>query len=135
MKKKFSVLFFCLLVINLKILDSFSYYDDKNIDYISPSNSSGLIPVDGTLGEAFKDGSLALVHMPYLLIYLIDFFSKLAATLAVLAIVWGGIQYIFSGVSEEKESAKNTLKYAIIGLFVTFWAWITVNMIQVYLTG
>jgi hypothetical protein len=129
------ILLFWSFVIYSNIFISFAYDKKEKIKYISSTNSSSLIPVDGTLGEVFQNGTLSLVHIPYLLIYLMDFFTKIAGTLAVLAIVWGGIQYVFSGVTEEKESAKNTLKYAIIGLFVTFWAWIAVNMVQVALTG
>jgi hypothetical protein len=97
----------------------------------------GLLPsesADSDISEKIKMGTISLNDIPIILLRLIDLFTKIAATIAVTMILWGGVQYIFSGITEEKESAKNTLKYSIIGLFVTFWSWIAVNMLQIHLT-
>jgi hypothetical protein len=98
----------------------------------------GLLPsdsADSDIAGKIRTGELSLSDVPLILLRLIDLFTKIAGTIAVAMIIWGGIQYVFSGITEEKESAKNTLKYAIIGLFVTFWAWIAVNMVQLQLTA
>jgi len=133
MKKK---LFSCLLLslaIFSNVFVTYAYRDKA--EYVKPTSSTGLIPADGTLGEAFLDGSMSLDLMPHYMIYGIDLFSKMAGTIAVAMILYGGLQYVVSGVTEEKESAKNTLKYAVIGLAVTFLAWIGVNMLQIYITA
>ncbi len=109
-----------------KVIEKKSAY----FDGLLPSESA-----DADIAGKIKMGTISLDDMPIVLLRLIDLFTKIAATLAVTMILWGGIQYIFSGITEEKESAKNTLKYSIIGLFVTFWAWIAVNMLQIYITA
>ena len=98
----------------------------------------GLLPsssADPDIAGKIKDGTIALSDMPVVMIRLIDLFSRIAGTIAVAMLLWGGLQYIVSGVTEEKESAKNTIKYALIGLVVTFWAWVGINMLQIYLTA
>ena len=135
MKKRLLGFLFLVLIIFSNILISSAYNKEETIKYRSPSNSTGFIPADGTLGDAFKDGSISLDLLPHYMIYGIDLFTKMAGTIAVAMILWGGFQYIVSGVTEEKESAKNTLKYAVIGLAVTFWAWVGINMLQIYITA
>ena len=98
----------------------------------------GVIPAPdgpGSLGQKIKDGSIHMADIPAVLIHIIDLVTLLAGTVAVIFLLYGGIQFIFSGLTEDKEAAKNTIKWAIIGLIITFSAWIVVNLIQVQLTG
>lgn len=53
-----------------------------------------------------------------------------AAILCIAYIIWGGISFILSGGQDERiQSAVQTIRYAIIGLIITFLALIIVGFI------
>jgi len=53
-----------------------------------------------------------------------------ATMIAVLALIWGGMNYLTSAGDEEKaKSGKQTIKYAILGLIVAGIAYALVNVI------
>ncbi len=53
-----------------------------------------------------------------------------ASVLCLVYIIFGGITFILSAGNEEKiKKAVHTIRYAIIGLFVTFFAFFAVNII------
>ncbi len=98
----------------------------------------GVIPVQkgvDSLGYKIQNGTVTLNDIPLVIIHFIDLATKLAGTIAVIFILYAGFQMMTSGVTESKESAKNTLKWAVVGLTVTFLAWVIVNLIQVQLTA
>jgi type IV secretion system pilin len=89
-----------------------------------------------TIGEKIKEGTVELNDVPFILLYLIDFFSTIAGTVTVIAILYAGILFLTSGLTEAKEQAKNTLFYAIIGLITTFaLAWMLPAFIQIWITS
>ncbi len=56
--------------------------------------------------------------------------------LAVLAFVWGIVKYIFyAGDEKQKISAKNTMVYGVVGLFVLFSFWGIVQFISSEIFG
>ncbi|MBI4836493.1 MAG: hypothetical protein HY817_04510 [Candidatus Abawacabacteria bacterium] len=55
----------------------------------------------------------------------------LAGFLAIVYLLWGGLQYIISGGKEDKvKTATNTIKYAIIGLVITILSVSIINFIS-----
>jgi len=95
----------------------------------------GVIPAEGELGDKIKKGTVSLTDIPQVLVYVIDLVALLAGTIAVIALIYGGFQYMISGLVDDKQKAKTTIKWAIFGLLVTFSAWILVNLIQVQMTS
>jgi|GEM_PF-1809590 hypothetical protein len=87
------------------------------------------------VGTKIKGGCVQLSDLPILIIHLIDLCTKLAGTIAVIFLLYAGFQMILSGVTDDREKAKNTIKYALTGLIVSFLAWVIVNLIQVQLTS
>lgn len=65
--------------------------------------------------------------VPKYIQYLITMIVDIAGTIAVIFIMVGGFKYILSGVAEDKEAGKETIKNAIIGLIITGLAWIIVT--------
>lgn len=58
------------------------------------------------------------------------------ALIAVVIIVIAGIRLIVSqGEDEQKDKAKNTILYALIGLVVVLFARVLVSIVTVYLAG
>jgi hypothetical protein len=54
----------------------------------------------------------------------------LATGLAVLMIIWGGIQYMSTDAWSEKNDAKGTIWNAIMGLFLALGSWLIINTIN-----
>lgn len=74
--------------------------------------AQGFGPVQGFAGTSQSD----LITSIYTII---NIFLVLAAIVAVIFLILGGIQYITSQGDEEKATkAKNTILYAVIGLIV-----------------
>jgi hypothetical protein len=61
---------------------------------------------------------------------IIAFGLILASVLSLLYIIWGGITFILSAGNEEKiKKAVHTVRYSVIGLFVSFLAFFLVSWI------
>jgi hypothetical protein len=62
---------------------------------------------------------------------LIDFMAKLAGTVAFFALVVGGIMMIIGGGNDELlNKSKAILKYSIIGLALSFGAYVIVTFVR-----
>jgi uncharacterized membrane protein YqhA len=106
------------------------------------SDFDGIIPSRNTSDKAILDladrvetGTLHVTDILYFIVKLIDLVSGLAGTLCVLMLLYGGFQYMISGLNDDKESAKKTIRYAITGLVVSFLAYLIVNILFVQFTG
>ncbi|MBI2355933.1 MAG: hypothetical protein HYV13_01850 [Candidatus Doudnabacteria bacterium] len=81
-------------------------------------------PASGTLPE-YSSSPAALITK------IINILLTFAGLLAVLFVIIGGFQYIFSGANEEwAENGKKTLRNAIIGLVVIILSYVIVNVIN-----
>lgn len=89
----------------------------------------------GDIGQKIQTGDVHLDDIFVILIKLMDLASKLAGSIAVCYLMYGGFQYVTSGFTDAKEDAKNTIKWAIVGLFVTFFAWLIITVIKSQLPG
>ena len=86
-------------------------------------------PVSHESGCDFQTGEMTFACIPNYIQYLITIIVELAGTIAVIFIMVGGFKYIFSGISEDKEAGKETIKNALLGLVITGLAWIIVTWI------
>ena len=76
--------------------------------------------------ESIRDSFIFSKLMPFLIKYAIG----LAAALAVIAIIYGGYQYMTAYGDEEKhKTAKKTIIYAVIGLVLAITAFGIVKII------
>lgn len=91
--------------------------------------------LENILGCAIKTGRIKLYMMPFFITNLIEFLLQVAGLIAVLFMVYGGYLYSVGGITEDKESGKNTIKHALIGLVVSLSSWIVVNLVQLALTS
>ncbi len=102
---------------------------------ILEAQSLSVIPKDGEVGDAIKDGNLELRHIPEILTHWIDYVAAISGSIAVIMVVIGGIQYGVGSVSDEKERGKKTLMYALVGVFVVFVSWIGISLYLSWLTS
>lgn len=65
-----------------------------------------------------------------------NFIIAFITILGIIFIIWGAIQYVTSGGSEEAvERAKNTIVYALIGLFIAAMAYALEDLVLNQLIG
>ncbi len=113
--------------------------NEKSGDY---SDFKGIIPSKEGASEAtkalshrIKTGQVKLGDILIIIVKMIDLVTKFAGTIAVLFLIYGGYQYMIGSISDDKESAKKTIQYAVMGLIVTFLAYVIVNLVQVQFLG
>jgi len=118
--------------------DAFKASVDSNAtsEEVTESYIDGIIPSNNhEIGKKIKEGRIELNDFPIFIVQAIDLITRIAGTIAVLVLVVGGIQYMVGGFSDNTDKGKNTIKYALIGLAVSFLAWVIVNLVQTQLTG
>lgn len=93
------------------------------------ASAQTLLPVE----PCINDGSCSLSQFPGLLWYVSNYLVSISASIAVIMLMVGAYQKIWSGVGKEggQASAMNTIKYALLGLIVTLTSWILVNVVIV----
>lgn len=87
------------------------------------------------LACAVKTGRVKMAYIPYFATYVLSLGTILSGVVAMLFIVIGGYKYTFSGITDDKDSAKKTIQYAIAGLVVSSLAWIIVQVVQTFVSG
>ncbi len=105
-----------------------------DMEGIIPSGNEDDVAIQ-LLADRVEMGTLRVTDVLYFIVKLIDLVSGLAGTLCVLMVIYGGFQYMMSGLNDDKESAKKTLRYAFTGLVVSFLAYLIVNLIFAQFTG
>lgn len=98
------------------------------------SDGFALIPDGEIKGCDFKTGDMTFACIPNYLQYLIEIVIGIAGTIAVVFIMVGGFKYVFSGISEDKEAGKETIKNALLGLVIAGLSWVIVTWVISLLT-
>ena len=80
------------------------YSDFEGI--IPSGNVSGVSEKTKELSSRIKRGQVTLGDTVLILVKMIDLVTKLAGTIAVLMLIYGGYQYMIGGISDDKEGAK-----------------------------
>ena len=93
---------------------------------ISKPVGQGLLPGGGTEGVDIQSSVLFAKIIPFLISWGIN----LAVGLAVIAVIWGGYQYMTAFGNEEKRSkGTRILTYALIGLVLALTAYGIVSIL------
>ncbi len=123
-----------ILTSSITYADTTTAGDYSDFEGIIPSEN-GATDATKALSHRIKTGQVKLGDIVIIIIKMIDLATKLAGTIAVLALIYGGYQYMVGSISDNKEDAKKTIMYAVGGLIVTFLAYVIVNLIQVQFLG
>lgn len=114
----------------------------EDLETISSQIADGLVPgsTDTTRGIVpCGRGGQRMCTLCDLIVgihVIIKFIMKIAIGVALLAIAIGGVMYVVSaGDSGAVETAKATIKSALIGFIVIFAAWIIVNTVMTFLSA
>lgn len=90
---------------------------------------------ESALTCGFKSGRIPLWLIPFYIVRTIDFLLVVGGLISVLFIIIGGYHMIIGSYSDEKETGKNTIKNAIIGLALCLGAYTIVNLAMLFLTS
>lgn len=85
------------------------------------------------LPDMIRTGNLHLRQIPCFIKFFSQTLIAIAGTLSVIFVMLGGYRYVL-GSDEDKDSAKKTIQYALIGLIVTLMAWIFVDIALPFIT-
>ncbi len=129
--KKFSWIFYGLV---LSIQQTWAQVG-SDLNGIIPAYEEGGDSNLNSLATRVEMGTVRIQDVLFFIVKLIDLVSGISGTLCVIALLYGGFKYMTSGLSDKKEEAIKTIRYALIGLAVTFSAYLIVNMIFVQFTG
>ena len=105
-----------------------------DFDGIIPTTKTGDSAVTDLAGR-IQTGTVEVTDVLFFIVKLIDLVSMLAGSICVLMLLYGGYQYMISGITDDKESAKKTFRYALTGLVITFLAYLIVNLVFSQFTG
>lgn len=95
-------------------------------DVIDPKKDIELIPPTGL-------DKLEFISLPGIVSTLVKLILVLAALIAFIFLVIGGIKWITSGGDKEKTAvAQSTLTAALIGLVIVFGAWAIIRLIEAF---
>ncbi len=86
------------------------------------------------LACGIRSGNISLWMIPFYIRYILEFVIGLAGLVTLGFIIYGGVVYMFAGISEDKEGGKKAIKNGIIGLVLTLTAWAIVNIVIALLT-
>ncbi len=111
--------------------------------------ASGIIPWDSALcggvnfksyspgwplGKKIKCGVVRLSDIPEQLIYWITLFLKIIPSIGVMMILVGAAMYLYGAATEDKDKGKEAIKWAVIGLIVSFSSWVFVDWLQGFIS-
>ncbi len=86
--------------------------------------AAGLIVAQAASGTYTLDNPIKAKSFEELFVGITNWLAGIIASLAMLMVVFGGLQYLFSGGNEEKvKKANKTILYALIGLLVVGASW------------
>lgn len=80
------------------------------------------------LADKIRTGDISLYHIPCFIKYFTQTLVAIAGTISVIFIMIGGYKWTIESV-DKKEEAKNTIKFAIIGLIVSLSAWFLIDIV------
>lgn len=85
------------------------------------------------LAQRIRTGDITLRQIPCFIKYFSQTLIAIAGSLAVIFVMIGGYRYVI-GSDEQKDVAKKTITYALIGLAVSLMAWILVDIVLQFAT-
>lgn len=87
------------------------------------------------LGCAIKSGQIKFWMIPYFINYALDFVLSIAGLISILMILVGAYYYIAGSLSDDKETGKTIIQYALLGLVIALSSWSVINLLLLALTG
>lgn len=132
--KKFKIIVITVLLsLNLSLAFSSSALAQTNFQppTVLPATDASI----GGRGDAciglatmIRSGNIHLRNIPCFIKFFTQTLISIAGSLAVIFIMIGGYRYVI-GRDEDKDAAKKTITYAIIGLVISLLAWVITDLV------
>jgi len=91
---------------------------------------------DMNISQHIKNGTIDWRGVVLVMIGVINMLTKFAGTMAVIFFIYSGARMMLGGISSgSMDTARNHFQWALIGLVVTFMAWVIVNFVIVMMTS
>ncbi len=92
-------------------------------------NVNKILTLDNETPDYFEDANRSPILS--FIIRVINFFTRIIGSISIIIMIIGGFMFMFAQGNQQKvDEAKEIIKYAVIGLIVTFMSYIIVIFIQ-----
>lgn len=125
---KFSIIIALIVFCISPIVFAQTSFDIPTLLPAENENLGGTGDVCIGLADMIRSGNMHLRNLPCFIKYFSQTLIGVAGSLAVIFVMVGGYKYVL-GKDEDKESAKKTITYALIGLAVTLLAWVLIDLV------
>lgn len=80
------------------------------------------------LANMIRTGNITLRQIPCFIKYFSQTLIAIAGSVAVIFVMVGGYRYVLGG-DVDKDAAKKTITYALVGLMISLLAWVMVDIV------
>ncbi len=107
-------------------------YELQSSQYFKDLSTQGK---ENILACGIRTGRISFSMLPYFVTYIANFLLSLSGIIAVLFIVIGGYNYIYGGITDQKEKGKKTVMHALMGMWVAILSWVIVQVVLTAVTS
>lgn len=94
-----------------------------------------VLPIGDFYEEKIKTGKFHWEDIAFLLLHWIQQLIILSGAVAVVLLMYGGFQYVFGSIIEDKESGKNTIRNTLLGFVVVISSYMIVDYVISFVTS
>lgn len=116
-----------------QVLAQSSNFSPPTLIPAEDTNLGGTGSVCIGLATMIQTGNIHLSNLPCFVKFFTQTLIGIAGSLAVIFVMIGGYRYVIGG-EENKDKAKKTITYALIGLAVSLSAWIIIDLVLQFAT-
>lgn len=93
------------------------------------AQAASILPDDSSWTEKIKSGEFTLEDIIELILNITQTLFTLGGIVAVIMVMIGGYYYIIGSITDDKDKAKNIIKYALMGFSLMVFAWLIVEFV------
>ena len=120
--------FLFIQLLNPAVAFAQTNFDIPTLLPVDDVNLGGTGDVCVGLATMVKTGDIHLKNLPCFIKFFAQTLIGIGGSLAVIFVMIGGYRLVL-GPDSDKDAAKKTITYAIIGLVITLLAWVIVDII------
>lgn len=80
------------------------------------------------LADKIRNGDIHLRELPCFIKYFAQTLAGIAGSISVIFVMFGGYMLVFQG-EEQRDKAKKTITYALLGLAISLLAWVITDVV------
>lgn len=91
-------------------------------------NTTGIFDKSSVSADRLRNGDIGFDDIPNMINSATSFFLGLAASVAMIVIIYGALKMSFASFENAKEQGKKAVTYGITGFIIAISAWLIVQM-------